>query len=244
MAQVGDVGQTGVRRAGDGREKLLRRGGLRPGARMVAVLAALVVVAVIGGVLVAGGPFGFGGSGSTFEIERGEEDTREDAAAASETVVESNEPQVTVTVHVDGQVASPGVYMLAGDAVRVNDAIAAAGGLTGEADTSSLNLASKVADGQKVYVPAVGETQVTSEAAAGSGVSTAGAVATGDGALININLATVDELQALSGVGEATAKAIVEDRQAHGQFTTVEDLMRVSGIGEKKFEKIKDRICV
>ncbi len=239
MAQVGDVGQAGVRR-----EKLLRRGGLRPGARMVAVLAVLVVVAVIGGVLVAGGPFGFVGSGSTFEIERGEEDTREDAAAASESIVESNEPQVTVIVHVDGQVMSPGVYVLAGDAVRVNDAIAAAGGLTGEADTSSLNLASKVADGQKVYVPAVGETQVASEGTAGSGTSSAGAVATGEGALINLNLATVDELQTLSGVGEATAKAIVEDRQAHGQFTAIEDLMRVSGIGEKKFEKIKDRICV
>ncbi len=244
MAQVGDVGQAGVRRAGDRRGKLLRRGGLRPGARMVAVLAALVVVAVIGGVLVAGGPFGFGDGGSSFEIERGEEGAREDAAAASETVVESNEPQVMVTVHVDGQVVSPGVYVLVGDAVRVNDAIVAAGGLTGEADTSSLNLASKVADGQKVYVPAMGEAQIASEAAAGSGVSSAGAVATGDGALINLNLATVDELQALSGVGEATAKAIVEDRQAHGQFTAIEDLMRVSGIGEKKFEKIKGRICV
>lgn len=235
MAQVG---QSVPRR-----EKLLRKGGLKPGGKVVLCLAVLVVAAIIGGFVLVGWPFG-GEAGSSFEIER----TEEAAGAVGETqtsvgtMAVEEAAQDKVVVHVDGQVAAPGVYELVEGEARVNDAILAAGGLTADADTSSLNLASKVADGQKIYVPAVGEQQVAAE---GSGVVAAsgGVASSGDG-LININLATVDELQVLSGVGEATAKAIVEDRQNNGQFTCVEDLMRVSGIGEKKFEKIRDRICV
>ena len=235
MAQVG---QSVPRR-----EKLLRKGGLKPGVKVVLCLAVLVVAAIIGGFVLVGWPFS-GKAGSSFEIER----TEEVAGAVGETqapvgtATVEDAPPNKVVVHVDGQVAAPGVYELVEGEARVNDAILAAGGLTADADTSSLNLASKVADGQKIYVPAVGEQQVAAE---GSGVVAAsGGVASSGGGLININLATVDELQVLSGVGEATAKAIVEDRQNNGQFTCIEDLMRVSGIGEKKFEKIRDRICV
>lgn len=225
------------------REKLLRKGGLKPGGKVVLCLAVLVVAAIIGGFVLVGWPFS-GKAGSSFEIER----TEEAAGAVGETqtsvgtsVVEDAPPN-KVVVHVDGQVAAPGVYELVEGEARVNDAILAAGGLTQDADISSLNLASKVADGQKIYVPAVGEQQVAAEAS-GVVAASGGVASSGDG-LININLATVDELQVLSGVGEATAKAIVEDRQNNGQFTCIEDLMRVSGIGEKKFEKIRDRICV
>lgn len=225
------------------REKLLRKGGLKPGSKVVLCLAVLVVAAIIGGFVLVGWPFG-GEAGSSFEIQRNEEAAGavgETLAAVGTSVVEDALPN-KVVVHIDGQVAAPGVYELVEGEARVNDAILAAGGLTADADTSSLNLASKVADGQKIYVPAVGEQQVAAE---GSGVVAAsGGVASSGGGLININLATVDELQVLSGVGEATAKAIVEDRQNNGQFTCIEDLMRVSGIGEKKFEKIRDRICV
>lgn len=235
MAQVG---QSVPRR-----EKLLRKGGLKPGGKVVLCLAVLVVAAIIGGFVLVGWPFG-GEAGSSFEIQRNEEvagAVGETQAAVGTSVVEDALPN-KVVVHIDGQVAAPGVYELVEGEARVNDAILAAGGLTADADTLSLNLASKVADGQKIYVPAVGEQQVAAE---GSGVVAAsGGVASSGGGLININLATVDELQVLSGVGEATAKAIVEDRQNNGQFTCVEDLMRVSGIGEKKFEKIRDRICV
>ena len=235
MAQVG---QSVPRR-----EKLLRKGGLKPGGKVVLCLAVLVVAAIIGGFVLVGWPFG-GEAGSSFEIQRNEEVAGAvgETQAAVGTVAVEEAAQDKVVVHVDGQVAAPGVYELVEGEARVNDAILAAGGLTQDADISSLNLASKVADGQKIYVPAVGEQQAAAEA---SGVVTAsgGVASSGDG-LININLATVDELQVLSGVGEATAKAIVEDRQNNGQFTCVEDLMRVSGIGEKKFEKIRDRICV
>ena len=235
MAQVG---QSVPRR-----EKLLRKGGLKPGGKVVLCLAVLVVAAIIGGFVLVGWPFD-GKAGSSFEIERNEEaagDVGETQAAVDAAAVEEA-AQSMVVVHVDGQVAAPGVYELAEGEARVNDAILAAGGLTQDADTSSLNLASKVADGQKIYVPAVAEQQAAAEAS-GVVAASGGVTSSGDG-LININLATADELQVLSGVGEATAKAIVEDRQNNGQFTCVEDLMRVSGIGEKKFEKIRDRICV
>ena len=90
-----------------------------------------------------------------------------------------------------------------------------------------------------VLVPARAE-EGTAAAAPGGGAASQ----TGAGSLVNINLATADQLQALSGVGEATARAIVEDREAHGPFSSVEDLMRVSGIGQKKFDKLKGQICV
>ena len=135
--------------------------------------------------------------------------------------------------------ASPGVYELAGPDLRVNDAVEAAGGLLPEADTSQMNLAAGLSDGQKVLVPARAE-----EGAAAAAPGRGAASQTDAGSLVNINVATADQLQALSGVGEATARAIVEDREAHGPFSSVEDLMRVSGIGQKKFDKLKGQICV
>ena len=150
-----------------------------------------------------------------------------------------------VVVHVDGAVAAPGVYELAEDA-RVNDAVAAAGGLLSEADTSTINLAAPVSDGAKVHIPTSEELSAGAQGASGES-GNAGAPAGSASAaptLVNINTATSEELQRLSGVGEATAAAIIEDRQANGPFSSPEDLMRVSGIGEKKFAKIKAHICV
>ena len=121
----------------------------------------------------------------------------------------------------------------------MNDAVEAAGGLLPEADTSQMNLAAGLSDGQKVLVPARAEEGAAAAAPGGDAASQTGAAS-----LVNINLATAHQLQALSGVGEATARAIVEDREAHGPFSSVEDLMRVSGIGQKKFDKLKGQICV
>lgn len=162
-----------------------------------------------------------------------------------------------VVVHVDGAVASPGVYELAGDDPRVGDAVKAAGGLTGEADTSTINLAAKVTDGSKVHVPVAGEAVVAPSGATGQTAADASATGSqagtssdggsGDsspGGLVNINTATADELDSLPGIGPSTAQAIVEDRQRNGPFSSPEDLMRVSGIGEKKFAKLRGSICV
>ena len=147
------------------------------------------------------------------------------------------EPEVWITVHVDGAVAVPGVYTLKGDIVRVTDACEAAGGLLAEADTSGVNLAAPLADGVKVHIPVQGEEPVAPQA----GIGAAAAAAPG---LVNINSAGADELMGLSGVGEATAQAIIQERERGGPFTSIEDIMRVPGIGEKKFERMKDSICV
>lgn len=154
----------------------------------------------------------------------------------------TSEPNAIV-VHVDGAVASPGVYELAIASPRVRDAVDAAGGLAQGADTSSMNLALPLGDGQKVHVPFEGEA-AGAEADSSGGDAVVGSVSSSMPSLVNINSATAEELDSLPGVGPSTAAAIVEDRDANGPFPSVEDLMRVSGIGEKKFAKLRDYICV
>ncbi|MGQ5426876.1 ComEA family DNA-binding protein [Thermophilibacter sp. ZX-H3] len=201
-------------------------------ALLVAGGAAAAAMAATGGVeVVRGEPSAAGVTEGSPERE-GEVTTRGD-----ETLGEGEEAdEGVVVVHVDGAVGSPGVYELEGEP-RVNDAIAAAGGLAEGADTSGLNLAARLADGEKVHVPLVGEApQASAEPASGSGGGSDGPV--------NLNTATVEELDELPGVGEATALAIVEDRETNGPFSSPEDLMRVSGIGEKKFAKLEGLVCV
>ncbi len=151
--------------------------------------------------------------------------------------------------------ANPGIYTLDASDARVSDAVECAGGLVESADTSAINLAEVLVDGAKVHIPSKGEepkpqgsAQViegsSSTASSGSGGKSLSASGSPENALINLNSATIEELQTLPGVGEATAKAIVEDREAHGPYASPEDLMRVSGIGEKKFAKLQDKVCV
>ena len=168
--------------------------------------------------------------------EAGEKDAGEKDAGEKD--VAADEPPETVLVHVDGAVAAPGVYELPAGS-RVNDAVLAAGGLAAEADTSGVNLAAPVSDGEKVRVPLEGE-----DVAPAVGEVTAGEGDEGDPAPVNLNTAGVEELDELPGVGEATARAIIEDREENGPFTSPEDLMRVSGIGEKKFARLEGLICV
>ena len=118
------------------------------------------------------------------------------------------------------------------------------GGLAKDADTSALNLAARIEDGAKVHVQKKGEASDMTAASATSVTGASGTASGSTGAKINLNSATVEQLDELPGVGESTASAIVEDRESNGPFSSVEDLMRVSGIGEKKFAKMKDRICV
>ena len=149
-------------------------------------------------------------------------------------VSDDGEPPLlpSIVIHVDGAVAHPGVYTLMGDPVRICDAVDAAGGLTGEADTSTINLAAPIVDGSKVHIPAEGDEASHSE------------VGEASGGLVNINAADADTLMELPGVGEATARAIIESREQLGPFTSLGDLLRVNGIGEKKLERIRPHACV
>ncbi len=211
------------------------------------LVATLVVIAVASGLAMAsfGGESGgvsferAGDSGSSAEPGSGvDSHDRESDGSSHKASVE-----LEVYVDVDGAVVSPGVYRLK-DGARVSQAIDAAGGLTAEADVTGLNRASKVADGQKIYVPKVGEQQTVAADGGADGGAVLASGANDVAGLVNINTASAAELQTLSGIGPSMAQSIIDERSKNGPFASVDDLMRVSGIGEKKLAKIKDCICV
>ena len=144
-------------------------------------------------------------------------------------------------VHVTGEVNAPGIYALPPGAI-VSDALAAAGGLTSNADPTGLNLAGLLADGMQVFVGSQGSgTGIVTTEALPSGVSS-GASEASSGDRVNINMATQAELETLPGIGPALAGRIIEYRDQNGLFSAPEDLMDVSGIGEVTFEDISDLI--
>lgn len=157
-----------------------------------------------------------------------------------------------IFIHVAGAVEKPGLYKLDKDA-RVNDALIAAGGLSLEADRSwfnnSVNLAQKLSDGLKLYIPSKDEVD---KAVGVNNQSFGGSVAGENISIfvnqvkgkININTALADELDTLPGIGPAYAQRIIDYRNTHGFFTKIEDVMDVSGIGQKCFDKIKDNITI
>ncbi len=164
-----------------------------------------------------------------------------------------------VVTHVTGCVRAPGVYSL-DEGKRVVDAIRVAGGAKPHADLEALNLAAKVTDGSRIYVPPKGATvsppngvrislaptataSRAGPAGSASTSSSAKLTALGDGA-VSINAADSSELQRLPGVGPSTAEKIIEYRGQIGRFTSVEQLLDVRGIGPKKLEKMRPFVAL
>lgn len=149
-----------------------------------------------------------------------------------------------VVVHVAGAVVRPGVHTLSAGA-RVVDAVDAAGGLNAAADQTRVNLAALVSDGERVYVPTVGE-QAPPPVATGAGEpgENPAQAGGGEGAPVDINTATEADLDELPGVGPATAAAIIEHRQSIGGFTSVDQLLDVRGIGEAKLEQLRPLVRI
>ncbi|MCX8052499.1 MAG: helix-hairpin-helix domain-containing protein [Armatimonadetes bacterium] len=160
-----------------------------------------------------------------------------------------------VVFQVAGCVWRPGVYSLP-EGNRVVDALKAAGGAKPHADTESINLAAKITDGSRIYVPAKSETQhgVPISVAAGAAISSvrsrsgpaeSSTVATApEGGPVNINTAGPEELDRIPGVGPSIAQRIIEYRNQIGRFTSVEQLMDVKGIGPKNLEKMKPYVAL
>lgn len=174
----------------------------------------------------------------------------------------SDEPKTkgaTLTVHVTGAVAIPGVYHLEAGA-RIDDLIKAAGGAVPGGLPDSLNLAARLHDGDKVYVPTAAELRTADPAPAPaplkappvaqgatkmpvqaeSAASTPGANA----GKVNVNTASASELAAVTGIGPSLAKAIIDYRAKHGPFKKFEELDGVSGIGPKTLEKLRPLLTV
>ena len=139
-----------------------------------------------------------------------------------------------IMVHISGAVNSPGILRL-DSSKRVVDALDLAGGARDDADLDRVNLAARLHDEEKIYIPKVGEVQENMTTLVSSPSSS------GPASKININSADLSELTKIPGVGEKTAQKIL-DYRANNSFSSIEDIKNVPGIGDKKFESMKDYI--
>lgn len=143
-----------------------------------------------------------------------------------------------IMVHVEGAVRQLGVYALPRDS-RVQDAIQAAGGFREDADQGLVNLAARLKDGEKLTIPIVrtdADPLPAVPVPERSGSLPAG--------LIDLNSASLEELQTLPGIGETRANDIIKYRDEHGGFNNIEELQEVKGIGPATFENLKDLVTV
>lgn len=143
-------------------------------------------------------------------------------------LVKSGETEGEIYVDVAGAVQNPGMFKLTAGS-RVNDALSAAGGLSGEADRdwveTTLNLAAKVNDGDKLFIPSLSETSEGPPKVSDK---------------ININTASLAELDTLYGIGPATAQKIIDGRP----YSKIEDLVAKKAVSQTVFERIKDEISL
>lgn len=146
-------------------------------------------------------------------------------------------------VYISGEIINSGVYDIK-DGDRLDDLVKRAGGFTEKADLDSINLAMRLEDQMKIYIPNIDENQNISAANTNLGV---GAVDSSNSDTldkkINLNFASKEELMSLPNIGEKRAQAIIDYRQEN-KFEKIEDIKNVSGIGDKYFEAMKDLITV
>ena len=171
----------------------------------------------------------------------------------SDLLLNDSEP-LRIAVHVVGAVQQPGVYHLAVGS-RGDDAVRSAGGATSQADLKRVNLAAVLVDGQQLWIPRIGERIVPntlpnavpnnlSNAVSGAGARSNAVPSTGVPALVDINQATVADLDRLPGIGPSTARAIVDHRTRNGPFASVDDLLAVRGIGPAKLAELRALVRV
>lgn len=178
-----------------------------------------IALSIIGVILIIGGIFSSGLNKS------------KPKSYPKESIVTSEQAQISIDV--SGAVLNPGVYKLSSDS-RIEDAVRSAGGFSDNADkeyiSKSINLAQKISDGSKIYIPKVGDTQ--------TGISFS--VGSSNTQKVNINTASQQELENLPGIGAVTADKIIAGRP----YQDIKDLVSKKVIGNSLFEKINDQLVV
>lgn len=176
------------------------------------------------------------------ENEGNEEDKKENISS-----------ETGIFVHIDGYINNPGVYQLK-ENERTNVLIEKAGGLKNGYSIKNINLAAKLSDGDKVYIPSI-EEEKSLVNQNNNNVNTVGKHTNNGNNLnnnvsitkdnkININTANVSELKQITGIGESTANKIIDYRQNVGKFKKIEDIKEVKGIGDSKFKSLKNKITI
>lgn len=186
-----------------------------------------IVVLVLLGALIFGVGYKYGRMTAVPQIEVTAEDTEEE------------EESQKICVHVAGAVEKPGVYTFEAGA-RVNDAVTRAVPLP-EADLNLINLAALLEDGKRIEVPVKGASDNNQGTLLGNSVQ--GNMAANRGK-VNINTASLAELDTLPGIGPAYAERIIRYREENGGFSSIEELQDIAGIGPKTYERLKDLVCV
>lgn len=147
-------------------------------------------------------------------------------------------------IHITGCVVSQGIVEVEKGA-RIIDVIEAAGGINDKADLLKVNLAYKVSDGQKIYIPSIDDEEKVEYVTGNSGNNVIIENNEKEGkSMVNINTATQTELETLPGIGPSTALKIIKYREENGSFKKIEDIQQVNGIGDAKFNGIKDQLDV
>jgi competence protein ComEA len=220
------------------RDRLEGAIGSTPTGRLVAAAAAVVAGLVVVGVVLLRGP-----APPPPELALPVAGAQGDPAVTTTTASPTSStsaPDADVVVHAAGAVARPGVYRLAGGA-RVSELLDAAGGPAPGADLDRLNLAAPLVDGEQVFVPLPDQDPPLVGPPGGGAPA---APATTPPGLVDLNRATLDELDELPGVGPSTAQAILDERERRGGFTAVDELLDVRGIGDAKLAALRDLVRV
>lgn len=157
----------------------------------------------------------------------------------NDTLVNEEKENEMITIYISGQVNNPGVVSVENDK-RLIDAIEILGGTTKDADLNRVNMALKVEDEGHYIIPKIGEEVLDNSLQ--NNIKQYGDESIGN--KININTASISELDDLPGVGEATANKIYKYREENGNFKSIEEIKSVNGIGDKKYEDIKDLISI
>lgn len=168
----------------------------------------------------------------------GEAETIEETTSNNDINSNSEEQIKTIMVHIVGQVKNPGVINLI-EGSRLIEAIEELGGATEEADLESVNLAQKLRDEEKIYIPKKGEV-IKEKIVTNSNNNTQGQIDD----IININTASIEQLKTLSGIGDVIAGNIIDYREANGGFKSKEEIKNVKRIGDKIYEDIKEKIGI